>query len=329
MTKYRFATIAVFISALLSIAALPKTSLADSAVCLTFTSSLSIGSSDSATGGSVSKLQDFLRSQDLFSLDSTGYFGKITQTAVKDFQANKQLPAVGVVGPLTRAAIHKISCAAITTEKEEQTSPANQTASLLNAVDPITPKTEPQPQPEPDQSLKLPYRSDTWSGWEGTWANVTKTSSGSLLLKAATTTEGAEVVFWDSRDWIDYRLTANVIVSNSNITLMSRFVDDDNFLSCTFSNNWISIQKRVNGETTTLDETTVEGLSSAQFFAKSTSVSMRVKGNTIGCSEVGSVDNLTYTMNDNPLPKGGIGVNIWGVLGSATLELLGVRVEAI
>lgn len=60
------------------------------------------------TGTDVIILQDFLKEKGFFpqKIDSTGYFGKITQNALMDFQkANNIQPALGYFGKITRAFI--------------------------------------------------------------------------------------------------------------------------------------------------------------------------------------------------------------------------------
>lgn len=75
--------------------------------CPTITRTLSFGSKDATTNGEVSELQKFLAGH--FDLNTagivTGGFYYVTEEYVKKFQAEKGLPQVGVVGPLTRAAI--------------------------------------------------------------------------------------------------------------------------------------------------------------------------------------------------------------------------------
>ncbi len=57
---------------------------------------------------------------------------------------------------------------------------------------------------------------------------------------------------------------------------------------------------------------------------------MKVKGDTVGCSLVGSEDNVSYTGIDKKLSKGGIGIQSWySAPGSAKLELKKVSVEAV
>ncbi len=71
---------------------------------LAYSRTLSVGS----TGADVSALQVFLRSVGFFpsTTPPTGYYGAITQAAVAKYQASLGLPTVGVVGPLTLAALN-------------------------------------------------------------------------------------------------------------------------------------------------------------------------------------------------------------------------------
>lgn len=79
--------------------------------CVTITQTLSLGSSDSYTGGQVSTLQRFLATAGYLSAsDVVGYFGKATSAAVKRFQKTQGVPVSGVVGELTRAAVSRVSC---------------------------------------------------------------------------------------------------------------------------------------------------------------------------------------------------------------------------
>lgn len=62
---------------------------------------LSLGSE----GEAVMILQDFLRAEGLFSVQSTGYFGPITQTALRNYQTQNGLVVTGETDAATLAAM--------------------------------------------------------------------------------------------------------------------------------------------------------------------------------------------------------------------------------
>ncbi len=68
----------------------------------TFVSTLRLGS----RGDEVTALQNRLTVEGVYSGPITGYFGSLTQTAVKAYQLKKGLAQVGVVGPATREALN-------------------------------------------------------------------------------------------------------------------------------------------------------------------------------------------------------------------------------
>lgn len=70
----------------------------------TFNRGLSVGS----TGDEVKNLQTRLLGEGFFKGEVTGYFGPITQKAVKAFQAKYGISQLGIVGPATRAQLNKV-----------------------------------------------------------------------------------------------------------------------------------------------------------------------------------------------------------------------------
>ena len=101
--------------------------------CVTITSGVSFGSRDSSSNGNVSRLQTYLIFRGYLSSSATGYFGKQTEAAVRSFQIQNSLSAVGNVGPLTRARILSHSCGTIV----PPVPPATQ-APILNYISPIS-----------------------------------------------------------------------------------------------------------------------------------------------------------------------------------------------
>lgn len=83
----------------------------NTSACLKLVNNLRYRSADITTGGEVSLLQDFLQSGGYLNTEPTGFFGLMTQNAVRAFQNAKGItPAVGYVGPTTRARIQAVSC---------------------------------------------------------------------------------------------------------------------------------------------------------------------------------------------------------------------------
>lgn len=77
-------------------------------ICYTFTKSLSIGS----TGADVTALQNTLTSLGYYNGPVTGYLGALTSAGISKFQAANGLDQVGIVGPMTRAALNTCSSGA-------------------------------------------------------------------------------------------------------------------------------------------------------------------------------------------------------------------------
>ncbi len=301
-----------------------KTIGAETTVCVDLKSTINFGTNSISNKSSIILLQDFLRAQGYFTQASTGYFGPMTFKAVQSFQTAHHLMAVGSVGPLTRAEIKKASCTLPVSP------PLSQIQTTTTTVKPEEQVAQIITAPKKNSGKLLPYRADSFSDWRGAWGSVATTSSGTLLIKGTQTESSAEAFFPGSSEWTDYKYTASVSVSNGNIMLISRRVDDNNLLFCTFSGNIIEIQERIDGETTTVASTVVTDMSSSPYFQKALTVAMRVKGNTVGCSALGSEDNVTYNNVNSRLLKGGIAIETWfEVFGAATLELYNVNVEAI
>ncbi len=78
--------------------------------CPKLTTTLQRGSRDATTGGQVTELQLFLA--DYFNLNEedvvSGFFGRLTQKYLADFQKEKGLPSFGIAGSLTRAKISEV-----------------------------------------------------------------------------------------------------------------------------------------------------------------------------------------------------------------------------
>lgn len=85
--------------------------LASYAMCTELSSDLIQGANDAKTKGAVTKLQNFLKTNDYLSATPNGNFGPATFAAVKKFQSANNLSATGIVNAATRTLIRTKSCA--------------------------------------------------------------------------------------------------------------------------------------------------------------------------------------------------------------------------
>jgi hypothetical protein len=76
-------------------------------VVMTFTCSVTFADvlKNGSTGEEVKQLQSELKKKGYFTAGVTGYFGSLTEAAVKKFQANSKLTSDGVVGAGTKKAL--------------------------------------------------------------------------------------------------------------------------------------------------------------------------------------------------------------------------------
>jgi spore germination protein len=107
---------------LLALAALlsPAAAFAQSG-CVSFSTNINVGDS----GSNVTALQIFLKGEGYFSATMVPHFGNATLAAVRAFQSANGISATGTVGPLTRAAIQKISCGGSGTTSTTSSGPTN------------------------------------------------------------------------------------------------------------------------------------------------------------------------------------------------------------
>jgi peptidoglycan hydrolase-like protein with peptidoglycan-binding domain len=83
--------------------------------CVILHNDLRYRSTDATTGGEVSQLQDFLQAKGFLAIEPTGYFGLLTQAAVKKFQSASGILSYGYIGPVTRGKIQAASCGGVST----------------------------------------------------------------------------------------------------------------------------------------------------------------------------------------------------------------------
>lgn len=79
--------------------------------CILISSNIGYGAKDTTQKGVVSLVQNFLYEKGYLLTKPTGFVGPKTVSAIIKFQKEKGIRVTGVLGPITRAKIQKITCA--------------------------------------------------------------------------------------------------------------------------------------------------------------------------------------------------------------------------
>ena len=113
----------------------------DSSKCANLTSDLKYTESDTTqNNNTVSILQNFLSRKGYLKVTATGYFGKLTLSAVKAFQSDNGISPTGEVETLTRTAIQNLDCNyTYTTGAQQSTPTAIVNFPIANKMDSVAP----------------------------------------------------------------------------------------------------------------------------------------------------------------------------------------------
>lgn len=284
--------------------------------CLNLNKTLNFAGNQKAE--EVTALQNFLFSKKYLTVTVRGYFGRTTEAAVKKFQKDNGIDPNGVVGPLTRAKIKSITCDVVTKPV------INQVASVVVAENIVKETTPPSP-----KKFSLPYSSTNLSDWTPEFGKIS-TSTGVLSMEATGDLTIAQVFYKPAQELKDYSYTANVFMKRGIMILMARYINDKNFVGCAFVGRNIDIIQRINGEQKTLTTINLPDSPYVNFFFDDLNLTMKVKGQTVGCTMLGNESNVEYKNFDSSLSKGAVGAQVWfespGVAGA---EIKKVTIESI
>jgi peptidoglycan hydrolase-like protein with peptidoglycan-binding domain len=279
--------------------------------CLNITRNLKLGVRDYSENSEVKSLQNFLINYNYLKTDPTGYFGLLTLNAVKDFQKQNGLPAVGMVGPLTKEKIRNTTCSSA---KNIETS--NPTGSTLPKIETTV------------NTASIPHTSGNFSEWERNWGVIEVNNEGVLTLKASAETNGGQISFKDSKELSDYSVLLNTFIKQGTVNILVRYVNDDNFLACNFSGRYIEIVQKINGVSSVVAYTSVAEYPYATFFNESTNLGVSVNGKTIGCTLVGNEYNVSFNNIDSSLMKGGVAIQTWvNVKGISEINIRNITIN--
>ena len=158
-------------------------------------------------------------------------------------------------------------------------------------------------------SKPLPYAEvpNNTSGWLLNWGSNFFTRQG-MILTASTKSTGAAVALDGSDAWRDYTYSASAqLIKGSNIRLLARVQDSNNYVACSFNPNLIEAQQIVNGQTSYKSGQA----GSYDLTAPNAIFGITVKGNTTTCLMNGT-PVISVTISAPTLQSsGGIGFVVY------------------
>ncbi|MCK6462246.1 MAG: polysaccharide deacetylase family protein [Candidatus Pacebacteria bacterium] len=173
----------------------------------------------------------------------------------------------------------------------------------------------------------LPYEDNFkyYNGWIKEYGNL-EIGNGILKIGSSEMTTGASVFLDGTRSWDDYIF--NTIVdwnSGVNITLFARFINDDNYTSCLFSDSNLKIEQRLKGNRRVL----VNKKNIYSLPKENLRLGISVIGDTVRCFINGN--QVAYAHYLSPvLENGGIGLKTWDrELGNSLISIKNIKAEEV
>lgn len=163
------------------------------------------------------------------------------------------------------------------------------------------------------------------NGWRKVWGTFS-IGHNTFTTGASDATQGSFAVLDGTYPWKNYLYTANLDwKGGSHVVLVARYVDSENYVTCSWSDTSTRIEQRVNGRTVLLAEQKQEYV----LPTASLPLSIAVRGTTAICY-AGDKEIVRTSNVPHPLDEGGIGVKTWddGV-GIASVALHTIEVNEI
>lgn len=151
----------------------------------------------------------------------------------------------------------------------------------------------------------LPFQDDfkEGAGWQETWG-IARPADGGLALASTATSTGAAAFLEGTAAWKDYGYSVRFdLLKGSHVSLMARYEDARTYLTCTFGEGHVQIERVVDGNAEKLAK--VE--TGTALPAVGASVGMRVRGASVECL----VDTNPVVSATGTEGTGGVGVRIW------------------
>ncbi|MBI2010996.1 MAG: polysaccharide deacetylase family protein [Candidatus Colwellbacteria bacterium] len=172
----------------------------------------------------------------------------------------------------------------------------------------------------------LPYEDsfdEDNDNWIITWGDVAY-AGGNLEMKATAETTGSMTILDGSKTWQNYSFKAKIRdFRGSNLYLIFRFQDDNNFAACNFGRDRVHVEETINGR-----REVIRGANQILLYpASGFDVEVRVSNRGIECLYNGQVVAGSQFL-DLALSNGGIGLKGWDqTLGESRILIESIIVE--
>jgi len=180
---------------------------------------------------------------------------------------------------------------------------------------------------ENGRNKDLPYFDNftDYNGWVKTWGRLTLNDNQMILNSFASTT-GSAAFLDGSYLWKDYVFKTKIDwVHGENISLIARFKDNSNYVSCSFNDKKIRIEQYLNGDKRIMVEKEI----TFEISKKDLELGIAVNNDKTDCLINGKSAVYSYYLSPNLL-NGGIGFKTWDPkINNSEIIIKEVKVEEI
>ncbi|MEO8581245.1 MAG: polysaccharide deacetylase family protein [Patescibacteria group bacterium] len=164
-------------------------------------------------------------------------------------------------------------------------------------------------------SKQLPFEDDFKSnkGWVKTRGDLYH-ENDSLFIASTVDRSGGSTFLDGTLAWTDYLFSAFVdLKKGESVSLISRYRDGNNYISCNFTSKYTSIRQRVEGKDIKLAESKNSSKTRTRISLlnmNELSLKMAVNKDRVGCS-INGTEIISAKKVSNTLLTGGIGFQTW------------------
>ena len=146
-----------------------------------------------------------------------------------------------------------------------------------------------------------------YGGWIKTWGELSF-ADDSMILSSRDSTTGGSAFLDGTHLWQNYVLRSKVdLVKGQTFSILARYADSKNYVSCSFSPTYIKIERTVDG----LSRTLVKRKGNFEFIGKEREFGIAVYDDAVNCYVDDKIAVKLYGGLHENLGQGGIGFKTW------------------